>query len=179
LNRLARSMEALVTMASSNCCSSSALRSRVRLRHSKFDQAVVCASQASAVTGRVPPNGDCCAGDARLTRSAARSHQRAEYGRQTFLKRSDCWFDGAIGAARSCAEPSCDIEQFGDIGETSRSRKALARFQPTSRASAKWPRRHAGFAGAARELGAATDPEEGGALGVALVDHFRAGGRLR
>src|SRR5262249_1200195 len=26
------------------------------------------------------------------------------------------------------------------------------------------------------ELGAATDPEEGGALGVAVVDHFRAGG---
>ena len=26
------------------------------------------------------------------------------------------------------------------------------------------------------ELGAATDPEEGGALGVALVDHFRAAG---
>ena len=26
------------------------------------------------------------------------------------------------------------------------------------------------------ELGAATDPEEGGALGVAMVDHFRAAG---
>src|SRR5260370_38974371 len=26
------------------------------------------------------------------------------------------------------------------------------------------------------ELGAATDPEEGGALGVAVVDHFRAAG---
>ncbi len=27
------------------------------------------------------------------------------------------------------------------------------------------------------ELGAATDPEEGGALGVAIVDHFRAAAR--
>ena len=28
------------------------------------------------------------------------------------------------------------------------------------------------------ELGAATDPEEGGALGVAIVEHFRVGGRV-
>ena len=68
---------------------------------------------------------------------------------------------------------------LADIGDNQSIQENLKHvFGPRVEYSRDGARRDAGFPGAAGRARRATDPEEGGALGVAIVEHFRAAGAL-
>ena len=108
---------------------------------------------------------------------------RSEYGRQD-RRAQDGGAAGADGAGRTAHSRRrrdracrCSSRSSRTSATSSRSKPASARFRGTSRTSCRWTSRCVTPALVLLdEVGSGTDPIEGGALGVAIVDHFRKRG---
>jgi DNA mismatch repair protein MutS2 len=159
------------------------LRHRIRLRHPASATACCCATRAirCSKTCCAAASASPCPSAWSSTASAARCSSAAPTpaARRSPQDRRAAQPDGAIGPARARRRSRIPVfsQVLADIGDYQSIQENLSTFS----AHVSHIREMAldvtpDSLVLLDELGAATDPEEGGALGVAIVEHFRAAG---